>query len=138
MDTELIEKELDGFKADMCEIDLKIRKELEETKDKYKFFFQADQLINDEVLGNKSIDDEKDVITLNIGGKKFSVRLHSLLHYKDSLFYVTIHNFIKRGISIFEKEIFIDREATYFHYILDFIKSRNGNVPYKTNDKVIY
>lgn len=60
------------------------------------------------------------IITLDIGGKKFQTKLDTLLSLKDTLFYKI---FLSGKIDV-TKEIFIDRNYTYFNYILSYLRNR--------------
>jgi len=85
-------------------------KELQEQSLK---FTSVDKIINDTIKE----DDYK--IKINIGGKIFTLRLSQLVTHKDTLFYFIIFNYVKTHE--FPKEIFIDRNYTYFHVIIEYL-----------------
>jgi hypothetical protein len=68
------------------------------------------------------ISTKEDIITLNIGGKKFQTKKSTLLRLKDTLFYNLIIQYKNMNQEI-PKEIFIDRGYTHFKLILDILRT---------------
>jgi hypothetical protein len=61
------------------------------------------------------------IVILNIGGKKYHIKLYNLLRKKDSLFYGLIKKFILKKYDFIKNGIFIDRNYKYFHYVFNYM-----------------
>jgi hypothetical protein len=120
-----LKNDLLGLKAKLETIEAQIDKEsdlVEERKEKWNY-------LEKEVKNVVQLNNQKDLITLNVGGTRFTTTRQTLLSVKDSLF----ERLLTSNRIDTHQEIFIDRSAEYFHYILDFY--RNKKVNYRKFEK---
>jgi hypothetical protein len=76
------------------------------------------------------------IITLNIGGKKFLTKTSTLLSKKDSLFNQMINSYINNNEEI-PSEFFFDRSYTHFKTILDYLRTGQLNLKkFKNYDRL--
>jgi hypothetical protein len=68
---------------------------------------------------------QKDIVRFNVGGKKFSTTAKTLVNFPGTLF----AKLIESGRLDLDKEIFLDRSAYMFPFILNYI--RTGQINYK-------
>lgn len=76
------------------------------------------------------------VINLSVGGKKFATRLSTLRKYPDSMIAVMFsgrHEVDKDQ----DNNYFIDRDGTYFHYILNFLRNEEDLPPFSEAEEVL-
>jgi hypothetical protein len=118
---------LNVLKNEMCKLQEKLEK-MEDGIETKLYDIECRELkcnsLKQEVQNIVSMNKAKNVITLNIGGKKFTTTRETLLSVKDSYF--------ERLIStdkLTSQEIFIDRQPNYFQHIMDY--NRNKKVTYK-------
>ena len=88
--------------------------DLEQTEEKWK---KMDQHV-EEIIKNMN-----DVITLNIGGKKFITKIETLVSMKDTLFY----KIVSSNKFNLQQELFFDRNPKIFPIIMDYLRSKNIN-----------
>lgn len=76
------------------------------------------------------------VVNLSVGGKKFATRLSTLRKYPDSMLAVMFsgrHEVDKDQ----DNNYFIDRDGTYFHYILNFLRNAEDLPPFGEAEEVL-
>lgn len=72
---------------------------------------------------------QSDIIRFNVGGKKFATSANTIMATKDTLFY----KLLESGKIDPKEEIFFDRSATVFPFILDYLRTKQ--IPYKRFSK---
>lgn len=114
-----IKDDLFGLKNKLEDIETQLNsqlKDLDEKEEKWK-------VVDKEV--DELIKTQNRVIRLNVGGKKFAVRLDTLVSVKDTLFYKII---MSKKVDL-TQEFFFDRSPTVFPIILDYLRYKH--VDYK-------
>ena len=119
----LLEEEYNSMKKKLEE-DISIKKEdlefekknINKVKEKVlKQFLDEQNKIKEEASR------KHEIITLNVGGRKFTTTRHTLTKYKGSMLYAMVNGNFKENE---DNEIFIDRDGELFAYILTYL--RNG------------
>jgi hypothetical protein len=106
---------MDKLKDQLSILEKKFEDEVGENAEKIK---QLDLNIS-QILGIQ----KDDIVRLNIGGKKFTTTIKTLMSVPDTIFYKVI---ITKTLDT-KKEIFIDRSPELFHYLLDYLRYKKFN-----------
>jgi len=109
-------EEITGLKSKLQLTEEEIKKKQKTVEEKESEFKELDNKIQNfiQTYSNK-------IIKLNIGGKIFTTKISTLLSVKDTLFYMLIGDYIKKGIDIPEC-LFFDRSYDYFELILNYLR----------------
>ncbi|KAM3933052.1 potassium channel regulatory protein [Leptodactylus fuscus] len=74
-----------------------------------------------------------EVITLNVGGTKFSTLASTLLRFSDSKFAHMLDG-SDRDFRVVNGQYFVDRDGTLFNYILDYLRTSHLTLPSDFSD----
>jgi hypothetical protein len=107
--------ELLGLKTKLEDLEAELTNQMLELEVKAEEWHKRDEEVEETIKKNKN-----QVITLNVGGKKFQTKLETLLSMKDTLF----SKIFLSGRLDLNKEIFIDRSYFLFHYILSYLRNK--------------
>ena len=109
-------EEKTGLKSKLELVEEEIKKKQKTVEEKENAFKELDNKIQNfiQTYSNK-------IIKLNIGGKIFTTKISTLLSVKDTLFYMLLGDYIKKGIDIPEC-LFFDRSYDYFELILNYLR----------------
>lgn len=124
MNSSHLKEDLDGLKSRLESIEIQLEgqlKELEVREEKWK---RVDDQLN-EILKSSS-----EIVKFNVGGKKFQTRKDTILKQPDSL----LGRIIDSDRIDLNEELFFDRNAKYFPFILDYLRFQEIN--YKRFSKV--
>lgn len=116
-----LKDDLLSLKEKLLNIEKEFDNKLTEVEMKEDKFKQVEQKL-EEYISTKD-----QIITLNIGGKKYLTKLSTLLSVKDTLFYKLVNDYIEKKEEI-PKEIFFDRSYTFFSFILEFLRTKKFNL----------
>lgn len=114
-----IKDDLFGLKNKLEDIETQLNSQLKDLDEKEEKWKVVDQEVDE------LIKTQNRVIRLNVGGKKFAVRLDTLVSVKDTLFYKII---MSKKVDL-TQEFFFDRSPTVFPIILDYLRYKH--VDYK-------
>ena len=112
----VVREELKLLKSELKKFEENLEEGLANLDVKSKSYQVADDKLQEAFKTNDNI------ITLNVGGKSFQVKLSTLISKKDTLFYIYLSKFLKEHDSI-PSTLFFDRNYTYFPLIMDFIRT---------------
>ena len=112
----VVRQELKHLKSEIEKFEKNLEKGLTNLDIKSKSYQEADNKLQEAVKIKYTI------ISLNVGGKSFQVKLSTLISKKDSLFYIYLSKFLKEHNSI-PSTLFFDRNYIYFPLIMDFIRT---------------
>jgi hypothetical protein len=93
-------------------LETKVRTIYKDIEERVKFYKNVDTKIEE-------ISKSDQVVTLNVGGKKYKLKLSSLLKFKDTFFYGLFTKLIEKDFDFVNKEIFIDRGYEFFDYVIE-------------------
>lgn len=112
-------KELNLLKNKLDHIEKNIVEKVEDIETKEEKWEEFEIKVKEIRETNK-----EDIISINVGGKKFATKLQTLLNIKDNLFYKLI---ISKRFN-FQNGIFIDRSSKMFPYILEYFRNQEINI----------
>ncbi len=110
-----LRKDIKEFRSKYTDLEKRMLERIDDTETKYLSIVEIDNLME------KYLNSEQ-MVKLNVGGKIFVTKLNILLSFKSSFFYIYFSRLFKENKSI-PDEIFIDRNYTYFDYVLDYMKT---------------
>lgn len=111
-----IKNDLSNLKSKLDNIEGEFENKLKEVENKESKFKKIDEQI-EELISKKD-----SVVKLNVGGKIFQTKISTLLSVKDTLFSKLITNALDNKEPT--NEFFFDRSFDYFHYILDYLRTK--------------
>lgn len=111
----LLRDELLNLKSKLESLEGELTNQMMELEVKAENWHKLDEEADELVKKRKNV-----VVTLNVGGKLFQTKLDTLMSFKDTLFYKLV---LSKKLEL-NKEIFIDRNYTYFHYILSYLRNK--------------
>ena len=117
MNTSTLTSNLSSLKSKLQAIESNLEHgmlEIEQSEDKWKKIDKEAE----EFLKN-----EHDVIRLNVGGKRFSTKIGTLLSIKDTFFYKIV---VSKKFDL-QEELFFDRNPKIFSIIIDYLRIRTIN-----------
>lgn len=113
----MFKNEMTAFKEKLEKIEAELQVKIQEIETKQQDWSQLDR------EAEELVKSENKVIRFNVGGKKFTSRVDTLLSQKDTFFYRLL---LCKDFDL-SKEIFIDRSSKYFSFIIDFIRYNSIN-----------
>ena len=118
MDGLKLKEDILSMKARLNKVESDLHCQIRELVQKEEMLTKVDAQA-DELMQNES-----QIITFNICGKKFMTRLSTLLKTRDTLFYKII---LSKEFNP-KEELFFDRDPKYFEIILDFLRTKKINL----------
>ena len=114
---------------DNTELIEKTEKSIEEIKKEEARLKAVEKLKKLDLEAERIKNNQTDLVKFNISGEHFATRIDTLLNIKDSLFYKIV---LTKKFDL-TKEIFIDRNNTFFGDILDYL--RKGSIDFSKYSK---
>jgi len=112
---------------------IKVKKEMEEklsaAKIKAELYLEVDKKLED------LVKESNPLMSLNVGGKIYKVKLSTLLSIKDTLFYYIIAKRVMNNLNP-RDEIFIDKNHIGFDILLDYLQTKEIHLK-QYNKKII-
>jgi hypothetical protein len=114
----MIKEDLENLKHQLEAIEQNLQGNMSLLTEREEKFVKLDKAAK-EIMETKS----EEIVRLNIGGRKFSTTIKTLMSISDTLFYKII---ITKCLDL-KKEIFIDRNPDVFPYLLDYLRYKKIN-----------
>jgi len=106
------------MKSKLESLEEELQKQLLDAEEKFQKWMEIDKEV-EELRKNQT-----DLVTLDIGGKKFQTKFDTLLSVKDTLFYKLV---VSKRVD-FSLDFFIDRNPKFFKYILTYLRYQRVNL----------